>query len=129
FGGATDGLPVYASCGELKAPAARAESALRLRDEGFRALKIRIDPHHLDEGIEAVRATRQAVGASMEIMVDLNQGWRMPGDIGPSPPPAAARATAAALRELGILWLEEPLAEGDLRGLADLCRTTGVRIA
>src|SRR6476469_4464885 len=43
FGGATDGLPVYASCGELKAPAARAESALRLRDEGFRALKIRVD--------------------------------------------------------------------------------------
>ena len=103
-------------------PEARAESALRLRDEGFKALKIRIDPHRFAEGLEAVRATRQAVGASMEIMVDLNQGWRMPGDIGPSLDPAAARSIAAELRELGILWLEEPLAEGDLRGLADLCR-------
>ena len=38
------GCPVYASCGMLLPPAARAESALRLREEGFRALKIRIDP-------------------------------------------------------------------------------------
>jgi D-galactarolactone cycloisomerase len=129
FGGATDGLPVYASCGELKAPAARAESALRLRDEGFRALKIRVDPNRLTDGLEAVRATREAIGASMEIMVDLNQGWRMPGDIGPTLDPVAARSIAAELRELDILWLEEPLAEGDLHGLADLCRTSGVRIA
>ena len=35
FGGATTGIPAYASCGMLLAPAARAESALRLRDEGF----------------------------------------------------------------------------------------------
>src|SRR5512142_2724165 len=39
FGGATDGLPAYASCGELKPAEERAESALALRDEGFRALK------------------------------------------------------------------------------------------
>ena len=34
--------------------AERAESALRLRDEGFRALKIRVDPRRLDEGLAAV---------------------------------------------------------------------------
>ena len=49
FGGATDGIPAYASCGTLLPAAARAESALRLREEGFRALKIRIDPRRLDE--------------------------------------------------------------------------------
>ena len=129
FGGATDGLPAYASCGELKAPAARAESALQLRAEGFRALKIRIDPNRLADGLEAVRATRRAVGDSMAIMVDLNQGWRMPGDVARGLDPAAARVIAAELRELDVLWLEEPLAESDVRGLADLRRTTGVRIA
>ena len=81
FGGATDGMPVYASCVMLLPPAARAESALRLRDEGFKALKIRIDPRALTEGIAAVAATRDAVGDSMAIMVDLNQGWRMAGDL------------------------------------------------
>ena len=75
-----DGIPAYASCGMLLPPAERAESALRLRDEGFRALKIRVDPRRLEEGLAAVAATRDAVGDSMAIMVDLNQGWRMAGD-------------------------------------------------
>ena len=39
-----DGIPAYASCGMLLPAGERAESALRLRDEGFRALKIRVDP-------------------------------------------------------------------------------------
>ena len=80
FGGAADALPVYASCGMLLPATERAESALALRAEGFRALKIRIDPRRLEEGMAAVAATRDAVGDSMAIMVDLNQGWRMAGD-------------------------------------------------
>src|SRR4029077_20764845 len=39
MGGAMDALPAYASCGVLLPAAERAESALRLREEGFRALK------------------------------------------------------------------------------------------
>src|SRR6476620_2174142 len=84
FGGATDALPAYASSGMLMPAPERAESSLRLRDDGFRALKIRVDPHRLDEGLAAVTATRAAVGDSMAIMVDLNQGWRMAGDTSPS---------------------------------------------
>jgi D-galactarolactone cycloisomerase len=129
FGGAADGLPAYASCGELKDPAARAAAAEQLRAEGFRALKIRIDPRALKDGLDAVRATRRAIGDSMAIMVDLNQGWRMPGDIARGVDPAAARAIAAELRDLDVTWLEEPLAETDLRGLADLRRASGMRIA
>src|SRR6476619_2751399 len=53
FGGASDGIPAYASCGSLLPAAARAEAALQLREEGFRALKIRIDPRRLEEGIES----------------------------------------------------------------------------
>ncbi len=130
FGGASDGIPAYASCGSLLSPAARAESALRLREEGFGALKIRIDPRRLEDGIAAVTATRQAVGDSMAIMVDLNQGWRMAGDRTPSIDPIAAREIAVRLAELDVLWLEEPLAGSDLRGLAALrASAPGVRIA
>jgi L-alanine-DL-glutamate epimerase-like enolase superfamily enzyme len=120
FGGALDGIPAYASCGMLLPPAARAESALRLRAEGFGALKIRIDPRQLEEGVAAVAATREAVGDSMAIMVDLNQGWRMAGDTSASLDPVAAREIAVRLGELGVLWVEEPLAGTDLRGLAAL---------
>ena len=115
FGGATTGIPAYASCGMLLPPAARAESALRLRDEGFTALKIRVDPRRLEEGLAAVAATRHAVGDSMAIMVDLNQGWRMAGDTTPSLDPVAAREIAVQLAEYDVLWLEEPLAGTDLR--------------
>ncbi|MFP5341703.1 MAG: mandelate racemase/muconate lactonizing enzyme family protein [Candidatus Limnocylindria bacterium] len=130
FGGASDGIPAYASCGSLLAPAARAESALRMREEGFRALKIRIDPRRLDEGLAAVAATRVAVEDSMAIMVDLNQGWRMAGDVSPSLGPADARRIVARLADYDVLWVEEPLAGTDLRGLAGLRATSpGPRIA
>jgi D-galactarolactone cycloisomerase len=130
FGGATDGLPVYASCGMLLEPAARAESALRLRAEGFRAMKIRVDPNALDAGLAAVEATRLAVGDGMALMVDINQGWRMPGDTSRAIDPVKARSIAARLAELGVLWLEEPLAGTDLRGLAALrASAPGIRIA
>ena len=67
----------------------------------------------------------------MAIMVDLNQGWRMAGDMS-----ALARSgrrpgeIARRLAEYDVLWLEEPLAGTDLRGLAALrASATGVRIA
>ncbi len=130
FGGATDRIAAYASCGMLLPPSARAESALRLREEGFRALKIRIDPRDLDEGLATVAATRAAVGDTMAIMVDLNQGWRMAGDVRPGLDPVGARRIAAQLAEYGVLWVEEPLAGTDLAGLAALrASAPGVRIA
>lgn len=129
MGGASDGLPVYASSGQLLGPEARAESALGAREAGFRAMKLRIDPRRLDEGIAAVEAARRAVGTGFDLMVDLNQGWRMPGDVRPALDAPAVRSLAAQLRDLDVLWLEEPLPEADLRGLADLRSTTGIRVA
>ncbi len=130
FGGATDGIPAYASCGMLLPAAERAEAALRLRQEGFRALKIRIDPRRLDDGLASVAATRAAVGDTMAIMVDLNQGWRMAGDLAPSLDLVAARSIATQLAEYDVLWVEEPMAGTDLRGLAALRASgPGTRIA
>ena len=50
FGGATDRLPAYASFGELKSPAARADAVLAARQAGFRAVKIRIGRSDVDVG-------------------------------------------------------------------------------
>jgi D-galactarolactone cycloisomerase len=129
FGGALDRLPAYASCGMLLPPEARAEAALARREEGFRAIKIRIDRRRIDEGLAAVRATRAAVGDSMAIMVDMNQAWRMAGDIAAATDLPTARRTAEALRELDVLWMEEPLPEHRLRDLAALRAATGVRVS
>jgi D-galactarolactone cycloisomerase len=130
LGGATDALPAYASCGMHLPAIERASSVLRLRDEGFRAVKIRVDPNKLEDGLAAVAATRDAVGDSMAIMVDLNQGWRMAGDTSRSLDPVAARAIAERLADHDVLWMEEPLTGTDLRGLAALrASAPGIRIA
>ncbi len=132
LGGSAAAIPAYASCGRSLAPAARAESAVRLREEGFRALKLRVDPRTpetLEAGLAAVAATRHAVEDTMAIMVDLNQGWRMAGDTSPRLDVVAARRIADALAELDVMWVEEPLPGDDLRGLAALRQGSRVRVA
>jgi D-galactarolactone cycloisomerase len=129
FGNAAKRVRAYASCGELKPPAERAESALALREEGFGAMKIRVDRNRLDEGVATVAATRDAVGDDFEILVDLNQAWRMAGDVEPALDYAAVRRTVERLKEIGVYWVEEPLPYADVAGLRALRAATGMRIA
>jgi D-galactarolactone cycloisomerase len=129
LGGACDRLPAYASLGELRAPAARADDARALLEAGFRAVKLRIARDRIPEGLSVARAIREAVGDALKIMVDLNQGWRMPGDIAPGLGPAAARAVVEELAELDVLWVEEPLPSEDLAGMRTLRHQTGRRLA
>jgi D-galactarolactone cycloisomerase len=129
LGGGKDRVPAYASTGDRRAPSERVESALALRDEGFKALKIRIDRARVEEGIAAVVAVREAVGDTMGIMVDLNQGWRMPGDLSPVLQREAVRVVAERLRDLDVVWLEEPFPREDIEGYAALRAEVGIRVA
>jgi D-galactarolactone cycloisomerase len=128
LGGAHSALPVYASWGELRDPGQRAEDAHALVEQGFRAVKVRIAPGRLDEGVATVAAVRAAVGDHLEVMVDLNQWWRMPGDVARGLDPVDARRTIERLRAYGVLWVEEPLAGEDRSGMRLLRESTGVRI-
>jgi L-alanine-DL-glutamate epimerase-like enolase superfamily enzyme len=129
FGGAETKIPAYASFGADIGPAQRADAVLAAREAGFRAVKIRIDRGDTAAGLAAVRAARAAAGDQVEIIVDLNQGWRMPGDISPALDVAAVSALASELRDLGVLWLEEPLPAGDTAGMRMLRERTGIRVA
>jgi L-alanine-DL-glutamate epimerase-like enolase superfamily enzyme len=129
LGGAVDRLPAYASLGELRAPAQRAEDARALVQQGFKAVKVRIARDRIADGIAVVAAIRDAVGDGLEILVDLNQWWRMAGDIEPGIGPQDARRVIDRLDEHDVLWVEEPLAGGDLQGMRMLREGTGVRIA
>lgn len=129
FGGARDRLLAYASSGELKAPAARAESALAAKDRGFKAMKIRISRDRLDEGVESVRAAREAVGSDFDLMVDLNQMWRMSGDIEPALELSKVHKLASQLADLDVRWLEEPLPQADIRGAQRVREQTGIQVS
>jgi D-galactarolactone cycloisomerase len=128
LGGAVGALPAYASWGSLRDPGRRAEDAHALVEAGFRAVKVRIAPSRIDEGLAVVAAVRGAVGDALEIMVDLNQWWRMPGDVARGLGPADARRVVERLRSYDVLWVEEPLPGDDLRGMRALRSETGVRI-
>jgi D-galactarolactone cycloisomerase len=129
LGGALDRLPAYASLGELRTPARRAQDAWALLQEGFQAVKVRIARDQIPEGIAVVAAIRESVGDALQILVDLNQWWRMPGDIDPGLGPQEARRVVGRLAGYDVLWVEEPLAGGDLSGMRTLRDSTGVRIA
>jgi D-galactarolactone cycloisomerase len=129
LGGRTERIRAYASTGKLHSTIESAECAHRLRDEGFGAVKIRLDGTRLDDGVAAIAAVREAVGSSLEVMVDLNQGWRMPGDLSPTLDLETVLHLAESLRELGVLWLEEPLPRENVHGHAVLRAGAGVRVA
>ncbi len=129
FGGSSTEIYAYASSGQLMKPEERVEAVLSFRQQGFRAAKIRLDRLRLEEGLKTLQAVRSAVGTSMDIMVDLNQAWRMPGDVAAALDLPAIRRVSAALRELDIFWIEEPLPAVDTRGLLSLRHETGLRIA
>ena len=114
---------VHRSVGDMVAVA---RQALGL---GFPALKVRFGRADLAEDVTVVRAIRDEVGDALELMVDCNQGWRMPWDV--RPPWDVDRATAVAeqLTAERVYWMEEPLHRGDYHGMAELRRRVGVPIA
>lgn len=129
LGGRNEKLVAYASSCEPAAAEERSRRCVALRDAGVRAVKLRF--HHADwrRDVETVEAVRDAVGAEMAIMVDANQGWRMPGDLEPRWDVATAAAVARALEPLGVAWLEEPLRTDDHDGYAALRGLTSLRLA
>ena len=129
LGGRKDRLLAYASSGELVTPEERAARCLALVEAGVKAVKVRF--HHADwrDDVAVVRAVRDAVGDRLELMVDANQGWRMPGDREPRWDVATAAQCARALEELGVYWLEEPLRTEDVDGYASLRGLTSLRLA
>ncbi len=117
LGGATDRVKAYASAGSRRTPEEWA-TVVEARDaDGFDALKMRLDVFDPDLAIACVEAARRTAPDGFALMVDLNQAWRMPGDVSPQASVDDVLAVVGPFAELGVTWLEEPLALDDLAGL------------
>jgi L-alanine-DL-glutamate epimerase-like enolase superfamily enzyme len=129
LGGRNESLLAYASTGEVVDPVERAERAMHLRMAGIKAVKLRLPISDWRQSAIVVEKVREAVGADMEIMIDANYGWRMPGDTRLGWDVAEAVQAARAFERMGVYWLEEPLPTGDVTGYAELRSKTALRIA
>jgi L-alanine-DL-glutamate epimerase-like enolase superfamily enzyme len=129
LGGKRDRILAYASSGELVSAEERARRCVALRDAGVKAVKLRLHSNDWRSDLPVIEAVRDAVGSDLEIMVDANQGWRMPGDLTPRWDVATASGFARELERLDVYWLEEPLAADDVEGYAELSSSTELRVA
>jgi len=93
--------------------------ARQLKEEGYRAFKLKIGDKDLSKDIARVRAVREAVGDEATIRVDGNASYSF----------VDAREILNALSQFRLADAEQPLARGDLKSLAELRRTVGVPIA
>jgi L-alanine-DL-glutamate epimerase-like enolase superfamily enzyme len=131
--GRASGLPVYALLGgrskehltisrvvSIKSPEAMAADAAKHVFDGFKTVKVKVgDPANWRLDVERIKAVRSAIGSSIGMKIDVNQGWRTAG---------TAIAAINAIRGEQPDYVEQPVLWWDLEGLADVRRQTGVTI-
>ncbi|WP_231566552.1 mandelate racemase/muconate lactonizing enzyme family protein [Pontibacillus marinus] len=128
-GGKQKKLYAYASNGEIVSPEVRAERAQRFIEEGYKAMKIRFHHDDVRDDIKVIEEVRKAVGNKIEIMVDANQGWKMPWDVERTWDLKKAYQVSKELEQLNVFWLEEPLPHEQFDEMKRLREMSGIRIA
>lgn len=117
----TDRVPVYCATAEVRPAPQRVDDVIRLREEGYQAVKLRF--HHDDprDDVKVAQAVRTAVGETMDLIVDANQAGVEPGLGGHHTWGfRTALWVARELRDLEVAWLEEPLPRHDFTALRRL---------
>jgi L-alanine-DL-glutamate epimerase-like enolase superfamily enzyme len=112
MGGFRDRVPCYASWRiEPEADLDKvARSAERHVANGFTAMKCHLGRASLAQAVEHMRVLREAVGAQVAIMVDVNQQWTV----------KQAIAYTRALAPFQPYWLEDATSNVDFAGLRQI---------
>jgi L-alanine-DL-glutamate epimerase-like enolase superfamily enzyme len=129
LGGSSDRVRVYASSGTLRSTTQTVAMARAAQESGFPALKIRFGRDRLSDDLNVLRAVRDVAGTALDIMVDCNQGWRMPWDTRPPWDLDHAVLVGEQLAAEHVAWMEEPLHRGDYAGHRELRAHVDVPIA
>lgn len=93
------------------------EQAARLRDAGYRAVKVKVGRGGATKEADHLRALRRALGDEIALRLDANRAWSM----------EVAVAFAEALGDVGVAYIEEPLT--DPARLEPFVAQTGLPVA
>ncbi len=130
LGGKQQPVKLYASTGEVKGPQARVEEVQQRYEEGFRAVKLRVHDFDVQKDIRQVQAVADAMGDKIKVGVDANQAWRVTiVNDAPLWDLDRAKYFADACADMGVAWLEEPLAMDDYEAQAALTAYSRVPIS
>jgi L-alanine-DL-glutamate epimerase-like enolase superfamily enzyme len=112
LGGLREQVPAYASGALMRTtpidnipPAATA-----LVKRGYKQIKTQMAIGGLSDAqeIERIRLIRETVGPDIALMVDINQRWKA----------HEAISIGRRIEDIGLAWLEDPIAPADYQGLA-----------
>src|SRR5215207_8471320 len=92
-----------------------AVSLLKIRAFGFRQVKLKLER---DGAVRAARTARRLLGRRVDLRADANMAWDV----------EQALQLIGQLRAVGIESFEQPVASGDLAGLARLVAESGAGI-
>ena len=122
LGALRDRVPTYAS-GALMRPHPidyLAKAGPRLRDMGFRQMKMQCGSEPtVAASVERVRVMREAIGADVDLMCDINQLWSVNHAI----------EVGRRIEPYHLFWLEDPTAHDDFAGLARIADNLTTPIA
>jgi L-Ala-D/L-Glu epimerase len=101
----------------INTPEYMATAALRFKNEGFPAIKVKLGRNKNDD-VARIKAIRQAIGDTMPLRIDANQGWDE----------ATAIATLNALAQYDIEHCEQPVSARNITALANVKRHSPIPI-
>jgi len=110
LGGLRDRVPTYASGALMRAHPLTylAEAGPRLAALGFRQMKMQCGSEPtMAASVERVRVLREAIGADVDLMCDINQLWSV----------SHAIQVGRRIEAYHLYWLEDPVAHDDHAGL------------
>ncbi len=113
-------IPAYGSgCWRGSGGDGMIEKAKRYAAQGFKAIKMQVaHVHDLATDLANVRRMREALGPGIDIMVDVNMGWRAD----------TAILMGRKFEEYDVYWLEEPVPAHDFAGYMRVAEALDLRI-
>lgn len=108
----------YAGYLFIDEPEVNAKRALEYKKQGYKEIKIKVG-RDLNTDVDTLAAIRDAIGYNIKIRIDANMHWSLP----------TAIKWIKTLQKYEIQYVEQPLPDYDLDGLAALRRAVEVPIA
>jgi len=123
FGGYTDEVDCYATCGYYRDGKGEAELRDELQmmvDQGHTGFKVKVGGLSLKEDMERLRVIREVIGDENDLIVDVNRAWDY----------RTALEGVKLLEAFRPRWLEEPVSwEDDRRLLKKLSQRTNIPLS